>query len=208
MPVSVGPTSLDLPAWVQAIGSIAALIVAITLWQMDRIGRRRERDDERKEKLTESIRLVKLVADQITTRGAEVRSIPHLLKEAETDPTAVEEAKSILREHILGYLERFSALPLEKWPDAAIATAYFDGVDVLRVQIQNFTRLADRTVNRDHIWIEELIAQAQEIESSFRFFERYRADVEVRVNAAAADGIDVRYPTEKLVEQKLLDNRA
>ena len=207
MSLPIGPTSLDLPAWVQAIGSVAALILAIALWHLDRIGRRHERADELKDRQTESIRLVKLLADQISARRAEVRSIPHLLTMGRTDARIVEEARSILCEHVLNYLERFVALPLEKWPDAAIATAYFDGVDGLRIQIQKFSRIVDEVVSRDKIWLEQLTAQAHEIEASFRYFERYRASVEVQVRAAVIDGIDARYPTEKLVEKQLRDNR-
>lgn len=207
MSFPIGPTSLDLPAWVQAVGSVAALVLAIAFWQLDRISRRRERAGEQKDKQTEAIRLVKLVADQISSRKAEVRSIPHLLEMATADASVVEEAKSILHEHVLNYLERFVALPLDKWPDAAIATAYFDGVDGIRVSIQKFIRMVDEDLNRDAIWLEQLIAQAQQIEASFSFFERYRAGVEVRLRAAESEGIDVRYPAEKLVDDKLRDNR-
>ena len=42
MPVSIGPTSLDLPAWFQAVGSVLAIFLAILLAYLESRRRRIE----------------------------------------------------------------------------------------------------------------------------------------------------------------------
>jgi hypothetical protein len=69
MSVAIGPTSLDWPAWVQAIGSVAAIVTSGWIARRDGQIRREDRDDDRRQKeltsLEAQVRFARHVGEQV-----------------------------------------------------------------------------------------------------------------------------------------------
>jgi hypothetical protein len=162
MAIPVGPTSLDLPAWVQAVGSVAAIVVAVAISRRDTIIRRREERSRR-------VQLALYVASVSDTALADLENeFSPLLKEGYE---FVGEITVQLRLLSLGArlaMHRLEAISPIDWPSLQMWQAYFKWEIALEAVItasDMFAAHADTDNNGVEILLEgceELMKQARE----------------------------------------------
>lgn len=119
MTIPVGPTSLDLPAWVQAVGSVAAIVAAVAISHRDTNIRRREERSRR-------VQLALYVASVSDTALADLEDeFSPLLKDG---CEFVGEIEVQLRLLLIGArlaMNRLQAISPIDWPSLQMWQAYF-----------------------------------------------------------------------------------
>lgn len=160
--VSIGPTSLDLPAWVQAVGSIAAILIAIYL-----SGRA-----ERKahvERVTNDACFASYVQKFLNTIGDTVEDIAHSIdqkrwgdedRRPRTLSEICQEAFEAYDKRVLERVRKFVELPLIDWPDIELANAFYDASLQMRSDLE---RLQSATHERVRA---EIAAEAKRLQDN------------------------------------------
>lgn len=144
--IAVGPTSLDMPAWIQATGVIVAILFSI--WQARRDGRIRhrettenfEREEEaKKEKLTKRYRFLAFADEEVRFAISHLSFFKQQFEaskiyshEAGSDPSVLLAELLTEIDAEMERLERIAALPLEHWTEPQIAFLFFRGLQGTR----------------------------------------------------------------------------
>lgn len=177
MSVPIGPTSLDLPAWVQAIGSVAAIFVAIAVSRSEtRRAERYRREDlayQKKETLARRVQFLGFVVDKLNET---MESLEHLgerqsnltIGYPETSPpqgswkdfgpSQINSFSSIVNR-----LEDFrTSIPLGMWPDVEVYDAFTSGTKRLLFISDDFSEYSlpkELQTESDyfHFWTEHLM---------------------------------------------------
>ncbi|TCP31060.1 hypothetical protein [Sphingomonas sp. BK235] len=133
--LSVGPTSLDAPAWVQAVGSIAAILVAV--WTVS--DQRRQQENaavERDAAFAEFIeRFLKDIDGTIEAIASDIESAGRRGQLVQ----ACEEALERFDRYIIQRFEKLRNMELKEWPDVEFASLFneaFIGLDRQFKQLQ------------------------------------------------------------------------
>jgi hypothetical protein len=118
--LQVGPTSLDAPAWVQAVGSIAAILVAV--WTVS---------DQRRQQENSAVERDAAFADFIERF---LEDIDGTIRSIETDITgagfrgqlvnACQEALERYDRYIVQRFEKLRSMDLQAWPDIEFASLF------------------------------------------------------------------------------------
>lgn len=141
---AIGPTSLDWPAWVQAIGSILAILIAVGVAYVD-VAQQRRRDaaaDDQAacEKLRQRVRFTQSVALQVDESGKE---LAFLLDRYHNRPESYRSPEHARRYYVeiwrpgldavIKRLRWIAELPFGEWPDPELAIIFFNAVRALEV---------------------------------------------------------------------------
>ena len=144
--LAIGPTTLDAPAWVQAIGSVVALVLAIWVTR-----------EQRRQHLNDAIVQDAAFADYIERFLGDLentfKSLDYSIDEVGTKEgiaSAAESALSIYKRHVIDRLEKLSEMDLTSWPDIEFAhtfnEAYLDMNGQFVKLEQTATELAEADV--------------------------------------------------------------
>lgn len=211
MPHPIGPTSLDVPAWVQAIGSVAAILVAIYISVRDSRAEKRAAMEAKQDILTREIaeraRFFQMVALQLHEC---VTVLEEIGKEETRYQNEVDDRPSLrwrswaelhverFRALCVDRLQRLEDLPLTAWPDIESGIVFGDAV---RFWKPTFKDILDAVHSpppetddddRDHF-----LGGLNEVTYLADFFlvpfERFLAIRDHETARARASGIDLRY---------------
>lgn len=156
--VEITSSSLDLPAWVQAIGSIIAILAAIGVawWEThrQRIERDAEKDDNQRREVGERARFLNMASRQLDLAldvadgiAAEEQRFSHNAKE--TPGLSWESWAKVRAERFkTGVVDRLSplfALPLTAWPDVEAGILFGEGV---RRMLEEAKELRERVFDK------------------------------------------------------------
>jgi hypothetical protein len=159
MPLAIGPTSLDWPAWVQAVGSVAA--IAVTAWLARRDGhvRKLEREQDRVERLSlqaksdekaerepfeRDARFIYFVTQEIGFSDRSLVNISEQMLIYQTDEVGpntnpydlLVDIDRKLEDGVLRRLKRIADLPATMWPNPNMASLFFSDFRVIERDIE------------------------------------------------------------------------
>lgn len=130
MQVSIGSSPSELPAWIQAVGSVAAILIAIYVPF-------RQRQAEEKRRINSQKHLAKFITSQIDycidNQKRELDNFVGQFKESFNQDSAIQaqewinyadESMDLAKLQIIE-LERFKSLPISDWPSFDAAATYF-----------------------------------------------------------------------------------
>lgn len=207
----IGPTSLDLPSWVQAIGSILAILVAVWIGRTESLRDRLNREEEAKAELhrqiAERARFLHMVMLQLGEAMTVIDAISdeeqafmngEQLEEPHSWKFWAEQHGRRFQEGCVERLERLVALPLTAWPDIESGIVFGDAVREWEYNFKSIREnifvpiILDTDQERDHY-----VGSLNDISylSSFMplTFERFAAIYKHSVRQASEAGIDLRY---------------
>ena len=224
MSIAVGPTSLDLPAWVQAIGSVAAILAAVFIARRQSQQQEAARAGESKAALDREIAARARFLQMVVLQIKEVDELADRIAEEEQAVTRDSPrppagwgfwGKSRLDDFIengVERLERIGAIPLEHWPDIESALIFSDA---LRAQDDDFRYLKEAARvpvivkeedQRQH-WqmvLNRITELSQFLVYPFERFIRLRDEA---VAEAKRREIDVRYAGRRAVDAQVAARR-
>ena len=198
---AIGPTSLDFPAWVQAIGSILAILVSVWIVRSDEIRRRRvklEKDASFALFIQQSIK--GLYDDVGPILGSISREIPEEASEFYNPDRYIEVLKGVedkLQGAKLRATNLISAFPLEAWPDMQFAYYFFEQIGRFERDIEwisNIRRVGEKGDPEEfHNEVLPLVLVADEMAEYFDY-EFHIADEIARelIDKARRKGIKLR----------------
>lgn len=143
---SVGPTSLDLPAWVQAVGSIVAILASVWIAQ-------RETRQRRREKIATDGNFALFIGNATNSLVTNVTRIlddfTKKLAATESEECSYEYLKNLFvmaTNEIRMSLDHIPAMvrsiPLSEWPDMQFAYIFHDNVR----EVEELARIIDRSL--------------------------------------------------------------
>lgn len=165
--ISIGPTSLDAPAWVQAVGSILAILIAV--WLSHRESRKTDRDQ-----ISDSACFASYIKDFLAGIGKTINDIADSInedREAEDAPRrqtlsgVCAQAFQAYDEKVTRRMAKLVELPLTDWPDIEFANAFYDAN--LRMQ-SSLTRLKVETELRVKEEIEQEVVRLRDQRAAFQ----------------------------------------
>jgi len=124
-PIQIESSSLDLPAWVQAVGSVAAILLAI--WTTTAAERQRQN-----ERIVDDACFATYISDFLTTSTSTVVKLADRIdnkkfkNRASEIPAAYRLALRQYDNLIIKRAQKLIDLPLTDWPDIELANAFYD----------------------------------------------------------------------------------
>lgn len=219
MPQAIGPTSLDVPAWVQAIGSVAAILVAIYISVRDARADRRSAQEAKEDVLTRDIaeraRFFQMAALQllecVTVLEEIAKEETRYRDDADDRPSLrwrswAEMQTDRFRSQCVDRLRRLEDLPLTAWPDIESGIVFGDAVRFWKPTFEDILDAVDSPPpetdddDRDHY-----LGGLNEVTYLADFFlvpfERFLAIRDHETALARARGIDLRYGARETPDQ-------
>ena len=153
----VGPTSLDSPAWVQAVGSILTLIAILSIAVWEALSRRSERKQDqaaeksrRSQEVTyarrEYAKFLNFVQEEIETAREKLIYYGDFTEDPNTSPDGTKSDSrpeayiKIVYEgvesQVMKRLRRIAALPISYWPDPKVASLFFGGLELFEIDFK------------------------------------------------------------------------
>lgn len=179
--ISIGPTSLDLPAWVQAVGSIAAILIAI--WLSGRTERKEYLDRVRDDACFASY-----VQQFLNSIGATIQEIAASINDSRhgdedraprTLAQVCSDAFEAYENRVLERVKKFVELPLTDWPDIELANAFYDASLQMRSDLQGLkTATSERVASEVKAEAERLRSEAARRQNIARAAEEEEDEAE------------------------------
>lgn len=226
MSVAIGPTSLDWPAWVQAVGSIAAILVAVGVAHFEYRQRRREQIEDAKAKADEElagrVRFFQMVALQLHETLCVAERIAdeeqrYRFGDGDERPTLSWRSWAQLRyaefeRDCVERLRRIEQIPLSEWPDIESGLVFGDAVRGWRREFQDIKDAMEAPVPETEAAQRDLYLGAMNEVSYFASamlvpFHRFIRIRDHAVDQAKARGIDVRYDNRHAVDRRWREER-
>lgn len=193
--LSIGPTSLDWPAWVQAVGSVAAILVALWLARRDRL-----RVDHAK--IEDDACFATFCIAQIAVTEGKIADLLDRYSDDGRDAGAspVGSMRVLIQmffERIVDPLDRTSKLALRTWPDVQMADKYLSSMYIVRSYLTEIEVIASReAADQEGAWLrfDDVLEQIAILSNIFVYtFKDFVAHAESYRTIAKNEGLAGNY---------------
>jgi hypothetical protein len=127
----IGPTSLDLPAWVQAIGSILAILVSVAIVYYDGRRRRVERIDSEASFAIFIVNMLHITTAELTQLASWCRGF---IANVDPNDPQLDQRARMVHDHyqmlVVDRMSRIAELPMTAWPDPVFALSFYEEFSV------------------------------------------------------------------------------
>lgn len=191
--LALGPTTLDAPAWVQAIGSILAIVLAIWIMKEQR---RQQLNDE----VVRDAAFAEYIERFLDEVGNTFRSIDGTIDAVGSKDgiaAASASALQLYKRHVIDCLKKLADMDLTSWPDIEFANAFHDTYLDMNAQFNTLEATAAELMQADVRERQQRIERAAQARAeAVTSFARWQAEEEEALGDVDDDEVVVRNPGE------------
>lgn len=191
--LALGPTTLDAPAWVQAIGSILAIVLAIWIMKEQR---RQQLNDE----VVRDAAFAEYIERFLDEVGNTFRSIDDTIDAVGSKDgiaAASASALQLYKRHVIDCLKKLADMDLTSWPDIEFANAFNDTYLDMNAQFNTLEATAAELMQADVREKQQRIERAARARAeAATSFARWQAEEEEALGDVDDDEVVVRNPGE------------